>query len=59
MMGSGFGSTSLDRVFAAIPTLFSMAAAGTLKVAVEPCPLAEVESAWTRIEKGRRIVFTP
>ena len=25
---------------------------------VEPVPLAEVESAWNRVEKGRRIVFT-
>lgn len=58
MLGSGFGSVSLDRVLAAIPTLFSLAAAGTLRVDVEPLPLAEVESAWTRTEKGRRIVFT-
>ncbi len=59
LLGSGFGSASLDRIFAAIPTLFSLAAAGTLKIAVEPIPLAEVESAWNRVEKGRRIVFTP
>jgi NADPH:quinone reductase-like Zn-dependent oxidoreductase len=58
MMGSGFGSTSLDRIIAAIPTLFSMAVAGTLRIAVEPFPLAEVGSVWNRIEKGRRIVFT-
>jgi len=58
VLGSGFGSASLDEIFAAIPMLFSMAAAGKLSVAVEPVPLAEVESAWTRVEKGRRIVFT-
>jgi NADPH2:quinone reductase len=58
LLGSGFGSASLDRILAAIPALFSMAAAGSLTVAVEPVPLAEVESAWTRVEKGRRIVFT-
>ena len=40
-------------------TLFSLAAAGTLKIDVEPVPLADVESAWNRVEKGRRIVFTP
>jgi NADPH2:quinone reductase len=59
LLGSGFGSARLDAIFAAIPTLFSMAAAGSLTVAVEPVPLAEVETAWTRIGKGRRIVFTP
>jgi NADPH2:quinone reductase len=58
LMGSGFGSARLDLIFAAIPTLFSMAAAGSLKIAVEPVPLAQVESAWNRVEKGRRIVFT-
>jgi NADPH2:quinone reductase len=58
VMGSGFGSVSLEKVFEAIPTLFSMAAAGGLRVAVEPVPLAQVEDAWNRAEQGRRIVFT-
>jgi NADPH:quinone reductase-like Zn-dependent oxidoreductase len=58
LIGSGFGAASLDRIMAAIPTLFEMAAAGTLKIDVEPVPLAEVESSWNRVEKGRRIVFT-
>jgi NADPH:quinone reductase-like Zn-dependent oxidoreductase len=58
LKGSGFGSVPLNQVLRAIPTLFSLAAAGTLKVAIEPVPLAEVEAAWTRAEKGRRIVFT-
>src|SRR6478752_3421156 len=51
MMGSGFGSVSLDRVLEAIPTLFSLAAAGTLRVAVEPVLLADVETVWNRTEK--------
>ncbi|MGA3132340.1 MAG: zinc-binding alcohol dehydrogenase family protein [Terracidiphilus sp.] len=58
LLGSGFGSASLDRILAAIPALFEATAAGTLKIAVEPVPLAEVESAWNLVEKGRRIVFT-
>lgn len=58
LLGSGFGAAPLDRILAAIPNLFSMAAAGSLKIAVEPVPLAEVESAWNRVEKARRIVFT-
>jgi NADPH:quinone reductase-like Zn-dependent oxidoreductase len=59
LLGSGFGSASLERILAAIPMLFEMAAAGKLQIAVEPVPLAEVGSAWSREEKGRRIVFTP
>lgn len=58
LLGSGFGSVPLDQVLRAIPTLFSMAAAGRLHVDTEPVPLADVEAAWTRVEKGRRIVFT-
>lgn len=58
LIGSGFGSVPLDRIFAAIPTLFSMAAAGSFKVEVEPVPLIDVEAAWARVEKGKRIVFT-
>jgi NADPH2:quinone reductase len=58
LKGSGFGSASMKEIFAAIPTLFSMAAAGSLKIDVEPVPLSDVEAAWSRVEKGRRIVFT-
>jgi len=58
LMGSGFGASSLDSILAAIPTLFDLAAKGTLSIAVEPVPLAQVEEAWNRTEKGRRIVFT-
>lgn len=58
LMGSGFGSVSLQRVLDTIPTLFSLAASGTLRVAVDPLPLSQVESAWTRKESGKRIVFT-
>jgi NADPH2:quinone reductase len=58
LLGSGFGAARLDVIFAAIPTLFSLAAAGKLKIDVEPVPLADVEAAWSRVDKGRRIVFT-
>jgi NADPH:quinone reductase-like Zn-dependent oxidoreductase len=58
LLGSGFGSAPLERILATIPTLFAMAANGSLKIAVEPVPLAQVSEAWNRIEKGRRIVFT-
>jgi NADPH:quinone reductase-like Zn-dependent oxidoreductase len=58
LKGSGFGSASMKEIFAAIPTLFSMAAEGSLTIDVEAVPLADVEAAWGRGEKGRRIVFT-
>ncbi len=58
MLGSGFGSVPLDHVLAAISQLFSLAAAGVLSIGVERVPLRDVENAWNRVEKGRRIVFT-
>lgn len=58
LLGGGFGSVPLQRILESIPTLFKLAAEGTLNVAVEPMPLAEVESAWSRKESGKRIVFT-
>jgi NADPH2:quinone reductase len=58
ILGSGFGSASLDVIFAAIPKLFALAAEGSLKIEMEPVPLVEVETAWNRVDKGRRIVFT-
>jgi NADPH:quinone reductase-like Zn-dependent oxidoreductase len=58
LLGSGFGAVPLDGVLAAIPTVFDLAAKGILTINVEPVPLAQVEQAWNRAEKGRRIVFT-
>jgi NADPH2:quinone reductase len=58
LLGSGFGSVPLERVLDAIPTLLSLAAAGIMRIPVEPVPLAQAQEAWTRVEKGRRIVFT-
>lgn len=58
LMGGGFGSVPLQQVLDAIPTLFSLAASGRLRVSVDPVPLEEVEAAWARKERGRRIVFT-
>jgi D-arabinose 1-dehydrogenase-like Zn-dependent alcohol dehydrogenase len=48
----------LKTILGAIGELFAATAEGKLKIAVEAVPLAEVEAAWDRVEKGRRIVFT-
>jgi len=58
LLGSGFGANPLDQILAAIPSLFELAADDRLKIAVESVPLAQVESAWNRSDKGQRIVFT-
>lgn len=58
LAGSGFGSVPLQRVLGGIQEFFHIAASGHLQVAVEPVPLSQVTEAWTRTEKGKRIVFT-
>ena len=58
LLGGGFGAAPVERILGVIPRLFELTAAGALKIAVEQVPLAEVETAWNRVEKGRRIVFT-
>ena len=58
LLGSGFGSVSLQGIFDAIPELFTLAAAGKVTIDVAPTPLSDVERSWTRQSDGRRIVFT-
>jgi NADPH:quinone reductase-like Zn-dependent oxidoreductase len=58
LKGSGFGAAKIDVIFAAIPKLFDQAAAGKLTIDLDAVPLADVEAAWNRVEKGLRIVFT-
>jgi len=58
LMGSGLGSVPLHQIMNAVPTFFSLAAEGHLSVAVKSVPLAQVEQAWTAVEKGKRIVFS-
>jgi NADPH:quinone reductase-like Zn-dependent oxidoreductase len=58
IVGSGFGSVPIDKILAAVPRIFELAAGGTLKVDVEPVPLENVQEAWNRTMTGRRIVFT-
>ena len=58
LLGSGFGSAAARPDLGGDSDAVSMAAEGKLKIDVEPVPLADVEAAWNRVEKGRRIVFT-
>jgi NADPH:quinone reductase-like Zn-dependent oxidoreductase len=58
ILGSGFGAASIDRIFAAVSEFFALAAEGALKVDVDVVPLSDVETAWNRANKGRRIVLT-
>ena len=58
LMGSGFGAAKLDEILPLFLRSSSWLPSGTLTIAIEPVPLSQVEAAWNRVEKGRRIVFT-
>jgi NADPH:quinone reductase-like Zn-dependent oxidoreductase len=58
LMGSGFGSVSLDRLIHAIGGVFRATVAGGFKIAIRPAPLADVEKEWSVDDGGKRTVFT-
>ena len=59
IMGSGLGSVPSPRFVAAIRAVLAAAKPAGLQVATRAVPLAEIESAWTQAEDGRRVVFVP
>jgi NADPH:quinone reductase-like Zn-dependent oxidoreductase len=58
LLGSGLGSLSAAAIVGALTRMFEAAAKTSLKIDVEPVPLKDVSIAWTKMEAGRRMVFT-
>jgi NADPH2:quinone reductase len=58
IMGSGIGSSPMPRILEAATDLFGLVAEGKLKQKTVAVPLAEVNAAWSRVEKAHRIVLT-
>jgi NADPH2:quinone reductase len=59
LLGSGFGSASLDQIVRAVADFFKLAAAEPFRFQAKAVPLQEVESAWNAPESGVRLVFQP
>jgi NADPH2:quinone reductase len=59
ILGSGFGSASLDQIRAATETLFESAAKEPFQFKVKTAPLSEIASLWNSPEQGVRLVFQP
>ena len=59
ILGSGPGTIPLAEITGAIPQFMSIAATEDLPIDIEEIPLAEVERAWHRSGRGRRIVLRP
>lgn len=59
LLGSGFGSASLEQILGAVRDTFQEAAKTPFQIAVKAAPLSEVEALWNRSEQGTRVVFQP
>jgi NADPH2:quinone reductase len=59
LLGSGFGSASLDQILMAVTEFFREAASNPFEFKVKTAPLIEVEAHWNSSERGTRLVFQP
>ncbi|HTW50227.1 MAG TPA: zinc-binding alcohol dehydrogenase family protein [Acidobacteriaceae bacterium] len=58
LVGSGFGSVSMEKLFAALAEFLQAAAQHPFAIETTAAPLSEVERLWNAPEKGR-LVFQP
>jgi NADPH2:quinone reductase len=59
LLGSGFGSASLNQIRTAVGEFFKIAATKPFQFAVKTAPLSDVEALWNSPEQGTRLVFQP
>ena len=59
LIGSGFGSASLNQLSQSISEFFQAAAKQPFQFSLKTAPLREVETLWGEKEQGTRLVFVP
>ena len=59
MLGSGFGSASIEQIMKSVGEFFKEAAARPFEIEVEKVALRDVEALWGGGDKGARLVFQP
>ncbi|GGH17059.1 quinone oxidoreductase family protein [Silvibacterium dinghuense] len=59
LLGSGFGSASLEELVTSIRDFFATAAVQPYSFEVKAVPLSEVEALWNAKEQATRLVFVP
>src|SRR5580658_8651913 len=59
IMGSGFGSASIDQLRLAVADFSQTAAKNPFHFQIKTAPLSEVEKLWNTPEQGTRLVFQP
>ncbi len=59
LLGSGLGSLSAKEIITSLGRMFEAVGPAGFRIETEPVPLSEVQTAWSRTESGRRVVFIP
>jgi len=59
LLGSGFGSASLEEIMKAVREFIAAAAQSPFQIQTKVVPLRAIESAWSTSDKGPRLVFQP
>jgi NADPH2:quinone reductase len=59
LLGSGFGSASLDQIRQALAEFFQVAAKEPFQFTTKVAPLRDIEALWNSAEEGTRLVFQP
>jgi NADPH:quinone reductase-like Zn-dependent oxidoreductase len=59
LLGSGFGSASLDQILQSLAEFFQAAATKPFHFDTKAAPLRDVEALWNEAGDGRRLVFQP
>jgi len=59
LMGSGFGSVSMSKIFESLAQFLQAAGKEPFSMELDPLPLREVARAWNEPSTGRRVVFRP
>ncbi len=59
LLGSGFGSASLDQILQSIAGFFDLCVKHPFEFKLKTAPLSDVASLWNAPEQGVRLVFQP
>lgn len=59
LLGSGFGSASLEQIFQSLAQFFKLAAESPFQFGIRVAPLRDLEALWNNPERGVRLVFQP
>ncbi len=59
LLGSGFGSASLEQILKALAEFFQVAEKEPFQFHAQAAPLREIETLWNHSEEGARLVFQP